>query len=145
MDENFNNIPTSEENSASNEPTYAQQPSYTASSQQPFYTEPAQQPAYQSPVSPKSRTVALILTIALGEYGAHLFYLDKPDLARPRLIKGIIASVLLCLTDIFIIGVIAAIAALILLIPLIIDQVKDIVAVSKGQMTDAQGLPVTKW
>lgn len=108
------------------EPVYAQESEYA---QEPVYT---QEPVYVTPpefaqtaVSPKSRKVALILAILLGELGINHLYLG---LGPKRLIMGIISIFVwpLC-------------------IPCIIGAIKDIIRTAKGTMVDGQGLPVINW
>ena len=102
------------------EPVYAQEPEYA---QEPVYVTPPE--FTQTAVSPKSRKVALILAILLGELGVNHLYLG---LGPKRLIMGIISIFVwpLC-------------------IPCIIGAIKDIVRTAKGTMVDGQGLPVINW
>ncbi len=136
---------------------------------------PAVQPeSEQTPVSQKSRTVALVLAIALGTLGINRLYLGIRG-GVSRLVRYIIAMTMagivfgilfiilgmshgvmngfyydpvnfttklyvLLAVDYAALGVMLA-----LLIPNTVGAIKDIVRTSKGIMTDAQGLPVTKW
>ncbi len=150
MDENFNTIPNPVENTeipaepvaefpaaepvqpeASTQPVYVQEPVYVTP---PEFEQPA--------VSPKKRTVALILAIAVGELGVNQLYLG---LGSKRLIMAIIATVCDALSWIPVLGWITAIASVPLWVICIIGAIKDIIATAKGTMLDGQGLPVKNW
>lgn len=69
-------------------------------------------------VSPKSRAVTLILSFALGIYGAHRFYAGKIG-------SGILY---LCTVGLFGIG-----------------WLVDLIMILAGQFKDRDGLPITRW
>ncbi len=162
MDNGFNNVNPAEQ------PIYTppQQTAYTPP-QQPVYIPPQQ-------VSPKNRTAALILAITTGSIGINRFYLGLKG-GVGRLIRYIISLNCIgiasaCLGFVMVIAenmtysyyydddaaliwmfiflsteIFFAFASIALNIPNVIGGIKDIVRTAKGQMTDGQGLPVTKW
>ncbi len=150
MDENFNTIPNPVENteipaepvaeSPAAEPVQPEASAQPVYVQEPVYVTP---PAFEQPaVSPKKRTVALILAIVVGELGINQLYLG---LGSKRLIMAIIATVCDALSWIPVLGWITAIASVPLWVICIIGAIKDIVATAKGTMLDGQGLPVKNW
>ena len=118
----------------------ATEPAQPTYEQEPVYVTP---PAFEQPaVSPKKRTVALILAIAVGELGVNQLYLG---LGSKRLIMAIIATICDALYWIPVLGWITSIASVPLWIICLVGAIKDIIATAKGTMLDGQGLPVKNW
>ncbi len=134
---------------------------------------PQYQPQYQPNQSPKNRTAALLLSIFVGTIGVNRMYLGIKG-GVSRLVRYIVSLNLLggayfCLFLVMLIAeemsysyyyddfaivwmfvflgieILFAFISIGLLIPNIVGSIKDIVRTAKGQMTDGQGLPVTKW
>ena len=134
-------VPAAEVEASAQPETPAEEAVQPEAPAQPVYS---QEPVSVTPpaVSPKKRTVALILAIAVGEIGVNHLYLG---LGTKRLIMAIIATVCDALSWIPVLGWITAIASVPLWIICIVGAIKDIIATAKGTMLDGQGLPVKNW
>ena len=117
---------------ASDAPAYEAAPAYVA-------PEAANAPAGE--VSPKSRTVALILACVVGALGINRLYLGTKG-GVSRLVMYIIGAICSACCSYL---PILAIVALPLLIICMVGEIKDIIRSAKGTMVDGNGLPVKKW
>ena len=133
MNENYNG---NTNYGAPTPPTYAYQ--------QPVYQQPAYQPGYTA-VSPKNKLTALFLCIFLGGLGIHLFYLGITGKAVMKLVLFIVSVLLILPCGIPYIGWFLFLPACCFISAFLLTlSIIDIVKIAKGNMLDAQGLPVKK-
>jgi TM2 domain-containing membrane protein YozV len=102
-------------------------------------------------ISPKSRTIATILCVAVGEFGAHRFYLGRMKSAVTMLLMSIIGSMVfiagiaaVIVTNNNDIGYLIPLGSLFFTVPGI-WSLADFIRILMGKMRDKNGKPVKKW